>query len=385
VWASEPLTRADLAAALAARGLSDAQLDEWTPGWDEIDYLIFELELADGRLLIHANAEGVDVGIQWAGDFEVTDAATIVAEDDEFHCPVTYDMDRQGDVLIIHVAADACADPADLSIQTLIYESSPFGLVQAAGWTPPASSFEPAASRAEVVSTSYERRTLRPIGTVDKAPLGYIEYLPPGYGEQPSPLIVFLHGSGESGTGDEAALSKLSRAGIPELISNDNWPDERPFVVLAPQHNEVEPSFCLEADEIDAFLRFALDHYDIDSSRVYLTGLSCGAIGLWNYLGAHGDGLVAAAIPIAGYGIGAVQVAGCDLARVPIWAFHGSADENVPVRGDVYPLTALQACTDPAPVDARLTVYPNAKHNVWTDTYRAETYDIYAWLLSHHK
>ena len=93
----------------------------------------------------------------------------------------------------------------------------------------------------------------------------------------------------------------------------------------------------MEAKEIDAFLRFALKHYGVDPTRIYVTGLSCGAIGLWNYLAAHRNELVAAAVPIAGYGIGAVELAGCDLARVPIWAFHGSADENVPVRGDVYP------------------------------------------------
>jgi predicted esterase len=385
VWASDPLTRADLAAALASRNLSDEHLDEWTPDWDRIDYRIFEIEIANGRWVMHENAEGVDLGIPWAGDFEVTGAGKVVAKDDEFKCPVTYAVSRDGDVLSIDVADDACSNPDDLAIQAVIYESSPFHLVQAAGWTPPSASFQPSASSPEIqASTSSTRQTARPIGSVDGAPLGYLEYLPPNYGKEPSPLIVFLHGSGESGSGDESALATLAQATIPWLIEGNLWPDERPFVVLSPQHEEVPPSFCMEADEIDAFLRFAVAHYDIDPSRVYLTGLSCGAIGVWNYLAAHADELVAAAIPIAGYGIGAVELAGCDLARVPIWAFHGSADKNVPVRGDVYPLTTLQACTDPAPVDARLTVYADEPHAVWTQTYLAKTYDIYDWLLSHH-
>ena len=58
-------------------------------------------------------------------------------------------------------------------------------------------------------------RKLRPIGTVEGAPLGYFEYLPPDYGKQPSPLLVFFHGSGESGAGDEGSLAKLASAGIP--------------------------------------------------------------------------------------------------------------------------------------------------------------------------
>jgi poly(3-hydroxybutyrate) depolymerase len=386
VWASKPLARADLAAALAARGLSDEHLDEWTPDWDQIDYRLFEIEIGGGRWLLHENAEGVDFGVAWAGDFEFAALDTIVAKDDKVHCPVTYDMNRDRDVLSIHIADDACSDPEDLGIQTVIYESSPFHLVQAAGWAPPAASFEPSASfpAGNQASTSFTRQTRRTVGSVDGAPLGYVEYLPPNYGKKPSPLIVFLHGSGESGRGDELSLTDLTHAGIPSLIRENRWPDERPFVVLSPQHAEDPPSFCLEADEIDAFLRFALSHYDIDPSRVYLTGLSCGAIGLWNYLGAHQGELVAAAIPIAGYGIGAVDLAGCDLARVPIWAFHGSADDRVAVRGDVYPLTTLQACTNPAPVDARLTVLPGAGHDVWTETYRANDYDIYDWLLSHH-
>jgi hypothetical protein len=59
---------------------------------------------------------------------------------------------------------------------------------------------------------------------------------------------------------------------------------------------------------------------------------------------------------------------------------------NVPIYGDVYPLTELQSCTDPAPVDARLTVFPNAGHDVWTRTYSiGDGFDIYEWLLSHTK
>jgi len=69
-----------------------------------------------------------------------------------------------------------------------------------------------------------------------------------------------------------------------------------------------------------------------------------------------------------------------------MWAFHGENDDSVALVGDVYPITRLQACTDPAPVDARLTVFPNSGHDVWTRVYGGTSgYDIYSWLLSHHK
>ncbi len=383
------LTRADFATALKRHGLSAAHVDEWFGDPDNSGYRIFEIEIGNGRWLENEIVQGVTVG-GWAGDFVPASGDTVVATDDSLHCAVTYGVGRDGGTLSVRVAHDACPDPDDLSIQTVIYESSTFRLVQAADWTPPTPAPQPPVSPSDgpptsQASTASTRQTVHPIGTVKGAPLGYFEYLPPDYGTQPSPLLVFLHGSGESGAGDEESLAKLTATGIPSFIASNKWPDARPFVVLAPQHKEDPPSYCMEAKEIDAFLRFAMAHYDVDPKRIYLTGLSCGAIGLWNYLAVHSDELVAAAVPIAGYGIGPVEFAGCNIARVPIWAFHGSADENVPVRGDVYPVTTLQACTDPPPVDARVKVYVGEHHDVWNETYDPPPYDIYAWMLSHHK
>jgi predicted peptidase len=200
-------------------------------------------------------------------------------------------------------------------------------------------------------------------------------------------LLVFLHGSGESGDGSAGfQLAKLTGTAIPQMIQVNRWPDDRPFVVLSPQHDEDPPNFCMEASEIDDFLTFALEQYNIDPDRVYLTGLSCGATGLWNFLAQGGGDRVAAAIPVAGFGLAPVSMLGCDLGTTPIWAFHGAADDVVPVHGAVYPITQLQACTDPPPVDARLTVYPLAGHDSWTRTYqRIAEDDIYNWMLSHSR
>ena len=91
-------------------------------------------------------------------------------------------------------------------------------------------------SEAPVGTGSSQRLTPRPAGTTD-APLGYYEYLPPDYDDDgSSPLLVFLHGLGESGFGTVGELQILLATGIPQLIASDTWPAERPFVVLAPQH-----------------------------------------------------------------------------------------------------------------------------------------------------
>lgn len=96
---------------------------------------------------------------------------------------------------------------------------------------------------------------------------------------------------------------------------------------------------------------------------MYLTGVSCGATGAWDYLSAHRDEVVAGAVLIAGQASDAFAEAGCALGRVPIWAFHGDADSIVPKRFIVGTNTELKACTDPRPVDVRLTIYPRADHD----------------------
>ncbi len=235
--------------------------------------------------------------------------------------------------------------------------------------------------------SSSQRLSLRALGSVDDAPAGFIEYLPPGYGDgRPRPLLVFLHGSGENGDGGKDALERLRDAGLPSLIAANEWPKGRPFVVLAPQHDERGQLFCADASEVAKFIRFALAHYTIDRGRIYLTGYSCGAIAGWDYLGAHGDEIVAAAVLVSGDGNRALAAADCALGRVPIWAFHGAFDTTVGANGSVRPIRALRSCTNRRPRDLRLTIYPRGGHDIWRPTYDLSAgHDIYGWLLRHRR
>ena len=232
---------------------------------------------------------------------------------------------------------------------------------------------------------SSDRLTLRPIGTMPGAPLGYAEYLPPGYGDgNPRPILFFHHGISESGNGSEGEVVKVLNTGMTALIANDQWPDDRPFIVLASQHDAPPGTSCHSVEEIDTFITWALTQYDVDLSRVYLTGLSCGAIGSWNYLGAHTNEVVAAAVLIAGDGQSAFSQAGCELAKIPIWAFHGELDGTVPPAGSINTMNWINACTNPAPVDARLTTYPGEGHNVWDETYNLDAgHDVYGFMLGY--
>jgi len=219
--------------------------------------------------------------------------------------------------------------------------------------------------------------------------LGYLEYLPPNYSEDASasPLLVFLHGSGEAGIGTANSLQGVLKNGIPAMFVDGSWPAAQPFVVLMPQYRIVDAEgSCGMGDYLDDFLGFASDMYNIDSARIYLTGISCGAIGIFDYLAENEDNQVAAAVPISGHPKWAMDKAGCAVGRIPLWVFHGAKDDIVPVDFTRDLIEDLQSCTDPPPAELELTIYPDAGHDelAWQRTYDGSAgHDIYAWLLDH--
>ena len=239
---------------------------------------------------------------------------------------------------------------------------------------------------------SSTRHVARAAGSVTGTAQGYWEYLPPHYGNGARyPLLVFWHGIGENGNGSAAQLQSVTANGPPRLVKDNQWPETRPFVLLSPQHPKGDngpdqvPEDCPKSTEIDAFIRFGVEHYDVDPKQVYLTGLSCGAIGSWNYLADHLVEVVSAAVLVSGDGRAAFAKAGCALGEVPLWALHGDQDPIVDAKGSTETLAKIQACA-PAPEDAKLTVYPGVTHDAWTRTYDLTAgNDVYAWLLSHRK
>ena len=127
------------------------------------------------------------------------------------------------------------------------------------------------------------------------------------------------------------------------------------------------------------------DHtYRIDPARIYLTGISCGAIGVLDYLASSQERRVAATVPISSapyFRVPQVR-GGCAIARTPTWFFHGALDDIVPVHYAEDAVTDLHACKNPPPKEVKLTVYPDADHDAWTRTYDGSAgHDIYAWLL----
>jgi predicted esterase len=245
---------------------------------------------------------------------------------------------------------------------------------------------------------SSKRQTARALGA-NGAPDGYLEYLPPGYDAATlAPLLVFWHGIGEDGNGT-TDLQKLTAWGPPKLIANNKWDAARPFIVLSAQYTSqngggIAPGAgCPSSATIDGFLTWALGHYKVDAKRVYLTGLSCGAIGSWDYLANFQGALVAAAVLLSGNPGAPTQAgsawkrAGCALGTAAIWSFHGDADTTVPFAPDHDTVADLVACPAPPRRDAKFTDIVGGGHEIWDPIYDLSggSGDIYAWMLANAK
>lgn len=202
--------------------------------------------------------------------------------------------------------------------------------------------------------------------------LNYLLSLPAGYraGRRQWPLVLFLHGAGERG--DDLALVK--KHGPPHLIDEGQ---ALPFIVVSPQC-PAETWWSSHLDALDLLLKEMAASYSVDTSRVYLTGLSMGGYGTW-HLASQYPRRFAALAPICG---GGPWMAGfpdkvCVLRDVPVWVFHGAQDRVVPPAESKRLVKALQSCGG----NVRFTLYPDAAHDSWTQTYANP--ELFEWLLSH--
>jgi predicted peptidase len=223
----------------------------------------------------------------------------------------------------------------------------------------------------------------------------YLLYLPEAYFADPAkqwPLILFLHGSGEAG----ADLKLLERTGLPEVLKNDaNFP----FVVVSPQipapppGGDASSAFDVQnylatwgwkphIRKLEALLVHLQSSLRIDPQRLYLTGLSLGGFGAWEYALEFPDRF-AAVVPLAGgfrFVDNKLPANLCDLKDLPIWAFHGKLDGTVfPERAQGL-VDGLKACGSTV---ARLTLYPDLGHNISSTAYADA--ELWEWLLAQEK
>jgi predicted esterase len=216
--------------------------------------------------------------------------------------------------------------------------------------------------------------------------IGFYEYKPPTYSSgAKSPMIIFLHGIGERGDGS-STLSSVLNVGIPRnihygltnMVFNYNGSNQG-FVVLSPQlsynYGNWQPFYIQE------MIKYAKNNLNVDTNRIYLTGLSLGGGGVWNYASssaAAAKGLAAIA-PICGT---------CDWSglnniaqqALPVWAFHAMDDGVVGIGCTQAAISGINSYN---PIVAPITTYyPTGNHWIWDQVYDPGNPQLYLWFLS---
>jgi predicted peptidase len=203
--------------------------------------------------------------------------------------------------------------------------------------------------------------------------LDYLLYVPPAHDPagEPVPLLLFLHGAGERGSD----LAAVARHGPPKLIAAGA---DFPAIIVSPQAPAGD-WWTYRVSDLLALLDEVIERYNVDEDRVYVTGLSMGGYGAWALLVAAPQRF-AAAVPICGGGNAAIARYSRGLREVPVWAFHGDADEGVPLQESVDMVETIQ---DAGGTRIELTIYPGVDHDSWTQTY--DNPAVWEWLWSQRR
>ena len=233
----------------------------------------------------------------------------------------------------------------------------------------------------------------------DKVQLSYSIYAS-GNKNVPRPLVLFLHGSGERGFYNGMPLLGND---VPKTLYTYAKEKEN-AVILVPQATWAPTLNGWFRKEFRAalfqLLKQITKEYNIDSKRIYLTGLSNGASTTW-FLGANYPDLFAALVPCSGYvyedgkkgygeqGKGRYMLAtseeGQYLAQLPIWAFHAEDD---PVVGVLGTKKAEEAIKNAGGKKLKVTIFPKGKvrpnpHASWAYAYNNP--ELLPWLFKQHK
>jgi predicted peptidase len=206
---------------------------------------------------------------------------------------------------------------------------------------------------------------------VDGAPTVY-QLFEPDDVDRPLPLILFLHGAGESGD-DGVSQTKV---GIGRAVRQD--PKRFPALIVFPQASRGYGWRGFNLFAAFAALDDVTGSFDVDPARVYVTGISMGGYGTSAATALQPERF-AAAVPICG-GMDRSALRRMDrIARIPHWIFHGDADSIIPVEQSRMLVDALRD----AGGEVHYTEYPAIGHNSWDAAYREP--ELMPWMLQQRR
>jgi predicted peptidase len=218
---------------------------------------------------------------------------------------------------------------------------------------------------------SIERRTVQ----IDSVDYTYQVYVPAQIqNEQKLPLIVFLHGIGQRGSG-----GFVPTTGAGGTLVNHYF-GQVPAIVLLPQ---CRPGSYWSDPIIEEMvmreITQTVEEFGADERRIYLTGVSMGGYGVWHFASQHA-GKFAALVSICG---GSSIIKGDrfsplaeKVGKIPAWLFHGADDKIVQVSESRQIVEALKAHQG----NVKYSEYSGVGHNVWLNTLAEK--DLMPWLLA---
>ena len=267
--------------------------------------------------------------------------------------------------------------------------------------------------------------------SADQSQREYFVYLPQGYHSKPDkkwPVMLFLHGNGERGNGQDELDFVMMQGPLHEA-----WVQKKdlPFIIISPQlhmfgwdekgisyidnrskdnipkrlvqgvpersaafetavdiqrmpslvdMSEIAPLLPQGWDKLETDLIAMLDNvqskYRADVNKTYLSGLSYGGFGSW-YMASKYPQRFAAIAPVVGWGHPSLMKPIADH-NLPVWVFAGGRDNAVNIK---YFYAGLNQLEKLGHDNVRFTVHEDKGHDAWTRVYSGD--DLYQWLLSH--
>ena len=197
----------------------------------------------------------------------------------------------------------------------------------------------------------------------------YLMYFPEDYYKTttPYPLLVFLGGTGEMSKGGPPNPDLLLLTGLPQVIG---FGKEIPMVVASPQGIW---TWDQSPAAVDAYIEFLKVTYRVDASQIFLTGLSEGGRGVFQYTNLYPT-KIKAIVPISTW----PEMANVhNFIDVPVWGFMGDKDSPGQLIAWINALRSIGG-------NGTYTEYPGAHTSeVWNAVYNGSRGDdIYLWMLT---
>ena len=203
------------------------------------------------------------------------------------------------------------------------------------------------------------------------------------------PLVLLLHGSGGRGNNNNSQLNTFNN-----VFHNDKLMLKYPAFILVPQcaKNSAWSNYWSKKDSITKIRTYSFpqhsnprrsleltieliseleQNYPIDTTRLYVGGISMGAFGTYEIVDRL-PGKFAAAFVICGVGDTSNAKT---LSKTSWWIFHGEKDSTV------FPINArnMASALERVGADVKLTIYPEDSHNSWDDAFKEP--ELFAWMF----